>query len=108
MKIFRRFEREKFFHALMYKKKYVFLFFRYAVAPLEVVILNNEINNQEHLSAGRTYKIECQALGSVPPAVITWWRNDQPFDHTSFEVRIEADMDGGGGGDDEIIILILR
>lgn len=39
--------------------------------PLEVEIL---FNNQP-LSADRQYEVECQAIGSRPPSVITWWMN---------------------------------
>lgn len=41
------------------------------VRPLEVEIL---FNNQP-LSADRQYEVECQAIGSRPPSVITWWMN---------------------------------
>lgn len=37
--------------------------------PLSVDIM---FNNQP-LSADRNYEIECQAIGSRPPAKITWW-----------------------------------
>ena len=37
--------------------------------PLEVEI---SFNNQP-MSADRKYEIECQAIGSRPPAKITWW-----------------------------------
>lgn len=39
------------------------------VRPLEVEIL---FSNQP-LSADRQYEVECQAIGSRPPSVITWW-----------------------------------
>lgn len=39
--------------------------------PLHVEIL---FNNQP-LSADRQYEIECEAIGSRPPSVITWWMN---------------------------------
>lgn len=41
------------------------------VRPLHVEIL---FNNQP-LSADRQYEIECEAIGSRPPSVITWWMN---------------------------------
>jgi len=40
-----------------------------AVRPLLVEI---SFNNQP-MSADRKYEIECQAIGSRPPAKITWW-----------------------------------
>lgn len=46
-------------------------FFFHSVRPLEVEIL---FNNQP-LSADRQYEVECQAIGSRPPSVITWWMN---------------------------------
>jgi hypothetical protein len=42
-----------------------------AVRPLEVDIL---FNNQP-LSADRQYEVQCQAIGSRPPSIITWWMN---------------------------------
>lgn len=44
----------------------------FTVRPLEVEIL---FNNQP-LSADRQYEVECQAIGSRPPSVITWWMNE--------------------------------
>lgn len=41
----------------------------FAVRPLLVEIT---FNNQP-MSADRKYEIECQAIGSRPPAKITWW-----------------------------------
>lgn len=43
--------------------------FFFAVRPLSVEIL---FNNQP-LSSDRNYQIECEAVGSRPPAKITWW-----------------------------------
>lgn len=40
-----------------------------AVRPLLVEI---SFNNQP-MSADRKYEIDCQAIGSRPPAKITWW-----------------------------------
>lgn len=50
------------------------LFFSLAhtVRPLEVNIL---FNNQP-LSADRQYEVQCEAIGSRPPSVITWWMNN--------------------------------
>ncbi|KAI5740407.1 hypothetical protein M8J76_003529 [Diaphorina citri] len=47
--------------------------------PLKVEILGN----QNPLSADRTYKLECQSIGSRPAAKITWWLNTkQLYNHT--------------------------
>lgn len=47
--------------------------------PLKVEILGN----QNPLSADRTYKLECQSIGSRPAAKITWWLNTkQLHNHT--------------------------
>lgn len=43
-----------------------------AVRPLEVNIL---FNNQP-LSADRQYEVQCEAIGSRPPSIITWWMNN--------------------------------
>lgn len=42
------------------------------VRPLEVNIL---FSNQP-LSADRQYEVECEAIGSRPPSIITWWMNN--------------------------------
>lgn len=52
-------------------KSLLSLFSWILVRPLEVEIL---FNNQP-LSADRQYEVECQAIGSRPPSVITWWMN---------------------------------
>lgn len=46
--------------------------------PLKVYILNKS----QQLSAGRSYGIECQSVGSVPPANITWRRNNEQLRST--------------------------
>ncbi|KAL1460941.1 hypothetical protein WDU94_012875 [Cyamophila willieti] len=47
--------------------------------PLKVEILGN----QNPLSADRTYKLECQSIGSRPAAKITWWLNTKELtNHT--------------------------
>lgn len=57
------------------KKKSFFLVYTavygifFAVRPLSVEIL---FSNQP-LSSDRNYQIECEAIGSRPPAKITWW-----------------------------------
>ncbi|XP_012285375.1 hemicentin-2 [Orussus abietinus] len=45
--------------------------------PLTVNITNKEI----HLSALRTYDIECSSTGSRPEAVITWWKGPHQVKH---------------------------
>lgn len=47
----------------------LFMDFFFTVRPLSVEIL---FNNQP-LSSDRNYQIECEAVGSRPPAKITWW-----------------------------------
>lgn len=65
------------YRKLMFNKQVVwkllrpFSRFSSVVRPLEVEIL---FNNQP-LSADRQYEVECQAIGSRPPSVITWWMN---------------------------------
>lgn len=40
-------------------------------------------NETQQLSAGHMYRIHCQAVGSVPPAKIFWWKDDQPLNQLS-------------------------
>ena len=49
-----------------------FIFLYYSVRPLEVNILFNS----QPLSADRQYEVQCEAIGSRPPSVITWWMNN--------------------------------
>lgn len=53
------------------------------VRPLVVEIT---FNNQP-LSADRNYDIECQAIGSRPPAKITWWLSGEEVEGRSQTVR---------------------
>lgn len=63
---------------------FIFLYPVYTlVRPLVVEIT---FNNQP-LSADRNYDIECQAIGSRPPAKITWWLNGQEVEGRSQTVR---------------------
>uniref|UniRef100_A0A0A9XSS5 Kin of IRRE-like protein 3 n=3 Tax=Lygus hesperus TaxID=30085 RepID=A0A0A9XSS5_LYGHE len=41
------------------------------------------------LSADRDYEIECESVGSRPPAKITWWRNNKEL--TSFTEKVSED-----------------
>ncbi|XP_014475173.1 PREDICTED: hemicentin-2-like [Dinoponera quadriceps] len=41
----------------------------------------NITNKQAHLSALRTYEIECLSSGSKPEAVITWWKGTHQVKH---------------------------
>ncbi|KAG8224624.1 hypothetical protein J437_LFUL005792 [Ladona fulva] len=43
------------------------------VRPLSASILNKN----QGLSADRKYEIMCQAIGSRPPAKITWWKDNK-------------------------------
>lgn len=57
---------------------------KFTVRPLHVEIL---FNNQP-LSAERQYEIECQAIGSRPPSIITWWMNGVALVALPSKVRI--------------------
>lgn len=46
-----------------------------AVRPLTVQILNKN----RHLSADRSYEVECRTIGSRPEAQITWWKEKKPM-----------------------------
>lgn len=50
--------------------------FPFTVRPLLVEIT---FENQP-LSADRNYDIECRAVGSRPPAKITWWISGQEYE----------------------------
>lgn len=43
------------------------------VKPLEVHVLSS----RQPLSADRSYEVQCQAMGSKPPANITWWKDNE-------------------------------
>lgn len=53
-----------------------------AVKPLVV----NITNKRAHLSALRTYEIECLSSGSKPEAVITWWKGTHQVKHMARNV----------------------
>ncbi|CAL7948604.1 unnamed protein product [Xylocopa violacea] len=44
-------------------------------------LLVNVTNKRSHLSALRTYEIECVSSGSRPEAVITWWKGSHQVIH---------------------------
>ncbi|PBC32430.1 Cell adhesion molecule [Apis cerana cerana] len=44
-------------------------------------LLVNITNKRAHLSALRTYEIECTSSGSRPEAVITWWKGNHQVKH---------------------------
>ncbi|XP_078038309.1 neural cell adhesion molecule 2 [Augochlora pura] len=44
-------------------------------------LLVNITNKEAHLSALRTYEIECVTSGSKPKAQITWWKGNHPVEH---------------------------
>ncbi|XP_033322512.1 neural cell adhesion molecule 2 [Megalopta genalis] len=44
-------------------------------------LLVNITNKDAHLSALRTYEIECVTSGSKPKAQITWWKGSHPVEH---------------------------
>ncbi|XP_071453565.1 nephrin-like [Hetaerina americana] len=53
--------------------------------PLSASILNKN----QGLSADRKYEIVCQAVGSRPPAKITWWKDNKKLD--SFVEKVSTD-----------------
>lgn len=55
---------------------------RISVKPLVVNITNKEA----HLSALKTYEIECASSGSRPEAVITWWKGNHQVKHMARNV----------------------
>lgn len=57
---------------------------RIPVKPLLV----NITNKRAHLSALRTYEIECTSSGSRPEAVITWWKGNHQVKHMARNVSI--------------------
>jgi hypothetical protein len=46
------------------------------VRPLEVEIV---FNNNMPLSADRKYEVQCEAIGSRPPSLLTWWMAGIPL-----------------------------
>lgn len=50
--------------------------------PLVVNITNKET----HLSALKTYEVECASSGSRPEAVITWWKGNHQVKHMARNV----------------------
>lgn len=50
----------------------------------------NITNKQFHLSALRTYEIECISSGSRPEAVITWWKGNHQVKHMARNVSISS------------------
>ena len=55
----------------------------FSVKPLSVSILSSN----QPLSADRKYNISCQAVGSRPPANITWWMDAKALDSNVEKVR---------------------
>ncbi|XP_046401780.1 hemicentin-1 isoform X2 [Ischnura elegans] len=53
--------------------------------PLSATILNKN----QGLSADRKYEIVCQAVGSRPPAKITWWKDNKRLE--SFVEKVSTD-----------------
>ncbi|XP_043482940.1 hemicentin-2-like [Leptopilina heterotoma] len=44
-------------------------------------LMVNITNKTPHLSALRTYEIECESMGSRPKATITWWKGNNHVKH---------------------------
>lgn len=51
-------------------------------------LIVNITNKRSHLSALRTYEIECISWGSRPEAVITWWKGAHQVKHMARNVSI--------------------
>ncbi|VVC44609.1 Hypothetical protein CINCED_3A001155 [Cinara cedri] len=56
--------------------------------PLEVQVLSS----RQPLSNGRTYEVKCQAIGSKPPANITWWKDNEELKNTSQSVSPDGNI----------------
>lgn len=56
-----------------------------AVRPLAVEI----VNGSSPLSADRRYIVQCQSVGSRPPAKITWWMGGVQLTATNQTVSVE-------------------
>lgn len=71
-----------------------FISFRcvFAVRPLEVQVLSS----RQPLSAGRTYEVQCQAVGSKPPANITWWKDNERLTNATQTVSSRTPVVGEG------------
>lgn len=50
-----------------------FFFFSIIVKPLSV----NIVKKHTEMVANQVYSLTCEAKGSKPPAVITWWKDDK-------------------------------
>lgn len=50
----------------------------------------NITNKRFHLSALRTYEIECETSGSKPAAVFTWYKGIHPIIHMARTVSISS------------------
>lgn len=61
-------------------------FFFILVKPL-IVNITNKLN---HISALRTYEIECASSGSRPEAIITWWKGTHQVKHMARNVSVIA------------------
>ncbi|XP_025417722.1 nephrin-like [Sipha flava] len=56
--------------------------------PLVVQVLSS----RQPLSAGRTYEIQCQAMGSKPPANITWWKDNERLTNATQTVSPDGNV----------------
>ncbi|XP_022238347.1 protein turtle-like [Limulus polyphemus] len=46
----------------------------------------------ETLSAGKTTKLECQAVGSRPSAIVTWWQEETELKTTKMTVSVDGNV----------------
>lgn len=56
--------------------------------PLEVSILGSN----QPLSAGKEYELVCQAVGSRPPAQISWWKDGKQMDSVKKQVSSNGNI----------------
>ncbi|XP_060860305.1 uncharacterized protein LOC132937501 [Metopolophium dirhodum] len=56
--------------------------------PLEVQVLSS----RQPLSCGRTYEVQCQAVGSKPPANVTWWKDNERLTNATQTVSPDGNV----------------
>jgi hypothetical protein len=75
----------------VYKYIYKLPEYFYYLVPLPVKPLSATIlNKNQGLSADRKYEVVCQAVGSRPPAKITWWKDNKRLESFVEKVSPEA------------------
>uniref|UniRef100_A0A2H8TFI4 Nephrin n=1 Tax=Melanaphis sacchari TaxID=742174 RepID=A0A2H8TFI4_9HEMI len=56
--------------------------------PLDVQVLSS----RQPLSSGRTYEVQCQAVGSKPPANVTWWKDNERLTNATQTVSPDGNV----------------